>query len=70
MVEKMALVDLYPFFGSMLIIMGIITAIWFIIHVERGFRFSGWKSAIAIAMLSVFFAFGIQLILISIGAAG
>ncbi len=66
----MALTNYYPFFGTLFIILGIIVAIWFIIHVERGFRFSGIKSVIAIILLSVFFAFGIQFILIAVGAAG
>jgi len=66
----MAWIDIYPILGIIFIILGSIVAIWFIIHVDRGFRFSGKKSAIAIILLSVFFAFGIQFILISLGAVG
>ncbi|MHA1266225.1 MAG: hypothetical protein ACTSRS_13415 [Candidatus Helarchaeota archaeon] len=66
----MEFVSLYPGLGILFIILGSIVAIWFVIHVEKGFRFSGKKSAIAIILLSAFFAFGIQFILISLGAAG
>ncbi|MHA1651260.1 MAG: hypothetical protein ACTSYB_13790 [Candidatus Helarchaeota archaeon] len=66
----MAWMGFYPVFGILFIILGSIVAIWFIIHVEKGFRFSGVKSAIAIILLSVFFAFGIQFLLISLGAVG
>ncbi|NVM29785.1 MAG: hypothetical protein HWN65_13155 [Candidatus Helarchaeota archaeon] len=66
----MAWVSLYPVLGIMFIIMGSIVTIWFIVHVEKGFRFSRSKSIIAIILLSVFFAFGIQFILISVGGFG
>ncbi|MFX1296035.1 MAG: hypothetical protein ACFFD2_14445 [Promethearchaeota archaeon] len=66
----MAWTTFYPALGIIFIIIGSFTAIWFVIHVERGFRFSGIKSAIAIVMISIFFAFGIQLLLISAGAMG
>ncbi|HUX98163.1 MAG TPA: hypothetical protein VMV49_01295 [Candidatus Deferrimicrobium sp.] len=66
----MAWIAYYPLLGILFIITGIIIGIWFIIHVDRGFRFSGLKSVIAIILLSIFFAFGIQFILISLGALG
>jgi len=66
----MAWTIIYPVFGILFIIFGSIVAIWFIIHVERGFHFSGVKTAIAILLLSTFFAFGIEFILIAIGATG
>ncbi|MDD1778606.1 MAG: hypothetical protein LUQ65_10605 [Candidatus Helarchaeota archaeon] len=60
----------YPVFGILFLIFGSIVAIWFVVHVEKGFRFSGVKSAIAIILLSVFFAFGIEFLLISLGGIG
>lgn len=66
----MAWMVIYPVFGILFIILGSIVAIWFVIHVEKGFRFSGIYSAIAIALLSVFFAFGIEFLLIASGAMG
>jgi hypothetical protein len=60
----------YPVFGILFLIFGSIVAIWFVVHVEKGFRFSGFKSALAIILLSVFFAFGIEFILISVGGMG
>lgn len=62
--------SLYPGLGILFIILGSIVAIWFIVHVEKGFRFSGVKSAIAIILLTVLFAFGIQFLLIGWGAIG
>ncbi|MHA1130347.1 MAG: hypothetical protein ACTSQI_12710 [Candidatus Helarchaeota archaeon] len=66
----MALISLYPTFGVLFIILGSIITIWFIIHVEKGFRFSGVKSTIAIILLATFYSFGIQFLLISFGAMG
>jgi hypothetical protein len=66
----MAWMAFYPVFGVLFIFLGTIIGIWFVIHVDRGFRFSGVKSAIAIILLSIFFAFGVQFILISLGAMG
>ena len=63
-------VELYPGLGILFIILGTIVAIWFIIHVEKGFRFSGTRSALAIILLATFFAFGIQFLLLSLGASG
>jgi uncharacterized membrane protein len=66
----MAWMAFYPLFAILFLIFGSIVAIWFIVHVEKGFRFSGAKSAIAIILLSVFFAFGIEFLLISMGGIG
>ncbi|NVM55389.1 MAG: hypothetical protein HWN66_16905 [Candidatus Helarchaeota archaeon] len=66
----MTWVSYYPFFGILFIVLGSIAAIWFLVHIEKGFRFSGLKSAIAIILLSVFFAFGIQFLLVAFGATG
>ena len=60
----------YPVLGILFIIFGIIIAIWFIVHIEKGFTFSGLKSGIAIALLASFFAFGIQFLLIALGSVG
>ena len=66
----MAWVSPYPVLGILFVILGVIVTIWFVIHVEKGFRFSGKKSIAAIIMLSAFFAFGIQFLVISWGAIG
>jgi hypothetical protein len=66
----MAWMVFFPVVGILFFIFGSIVAIWFVIHVEKGFRFSGIKSAIAIILLSVFFGFGIEFILIASGAMG
>ncbi|MFX1487107.1 MAG: hypothetical protein ACFFBS_08465 [Promethearchaeota archaeon] len=58
---------LYPALGSLFIVIGILVALWLIVHIEVGREFSYRKTIASIILLSILLGFGIHFIMLAFG---